>query len=85
MELRDQLGLDATELGGQELPVEGVVAVPLAPPVEGHQELVGGLEIPQAGLRARTAEDGIAQRAGQVVEDRGPAQELLDLVGLAGE
>ena len=70
---------------GQELPVESVVAVPLAAPVEGHQELVGGLEIPQVGLGARTAEDGVAERAGQLVEDRRPAQEVLDLVGLAGE
>ena len=85
VELRDQVGLDATELAGEELAVQGVVAIPLAPPVERHQELVGGLEVPEVGLRVRSAEDGIAERTGQLVEDRGAAQELLDVLGLSGE
>ena len=85
VELRDQLGLDATELAGQELAVEGVVAIPLAPPVERHQELVGGLEVTEVDLRARPAEDGVAERARELVEDRGAAQEVLDVVGLPGQ
>ena len=84
MQLHDDVGLDPAQLAEQELPEQRVVAVPLAPTVERDQEQVRGLEVAQLLLRARLAEEGIAERSTQLVEHRGAPQEPLRRSRAAG-
>ena len=78
MELDDDVGLDALELIKQELPEQGVVAIPPAPTVQRHQEQARRLQV--AKLRGRTGlvEDGVAQRSAELIEHRGASQEPLN-------
>ena len=77
MQLGDHLGLDAAELAEQELPEQRVVAVPLPAAVARNHEHAGGLEDPQLRLRAGLAQDGVAQRTTELIEDGGAPQEAL--------
>ena len=60
-----------------------VVAVPLAPVVEGNQEQVSSVEGLEHGLAAVLGGDGLAQRAMQSAQDGGVQQEGAKMVGLA--
>ena len=57
MQLRDDVGLDATKLAEQELPEQRVVAIPLAPAVQRDQEQARRLQVAKLRLRARLFED----------------------------
>ena len=50
VQLRDDVGLDPTKLTEQELPEQGVVAIPLAPAVQRHQEHARGLQVAELGV-----------------------------------
>ena len=69
----------------QRLGEEVVVAPPLPLVVERDHEEVRPLERLQLLLAVGAAGDRVAQRAGQVVEDRGVEQERPDVLGLAVE
>ena len=81
VQLGDHVGFDAAELTEQELPEQAVVAVPLPPTVERDQERAGRLEVAQPLLRARLADDRIAQRSTQLIEHRRAPQEPLLIFG----
>ena len=77
VQLGNDLRFDALQLTEQELPEQPVVAIPLAPTVERDHEQARGLEMAELGLRIGPLEDGIAQRAGQLIEHRRTPQEAL--------
>ena len=56
VQLRDDVRLDPAELTKQELPEQGVVAVPLAPTVQRDQEQARRLEVAKPRLRAGLVE-----------------------------
>ena len=60
-----------------------VVAVPLPTIIQGHDEQVGALQGDEQVAPVRTTGDGITERTGEPVEDRGVQQELADLFGLS--
>ncbi len=62
-----------------------VVAVPLPPVVERHQEQVGALQGHKRGPTPVPAGDGVAQRSGEPLQDRRLEQEAADVVGLASQ
>jgi hypothetical protein len=62
-----------------------VIAVPAALIVEGDEEQVVAIEPLEDGSAVAASGDGVAQRSGQPVEDRGLQEEGPDIVGLAGE
>ena len=78
VQLRDDLGLDAAKLAEQELPEQGVVAIPPAPAVQRDQEQARRLQVAKLRLRARLVEDRVAQRSTQLVEHRRAPQEPLN-------
>ena len=79
VQLGGDVGLDASQLPEQELPVQGVVAEPLPVTIERDQERVRGLQGAQPRLTSGFAEDGIAQRGTQLVEHCRTPQETLGL------
>ena len=79
VQLLDDIGFDAAQLTEQELAKQRVVAVPLAPTIERHQEQVRRLQAAQLLLGARVGEQRVAQRSTQLIEHRGAAQEPLHL------
>ena len=84
VQLGRQLGLLVQEARPQDVGEELVVAVPLAPVVERDEEQVASIERLQHGLAPALAGHGVAQRAGQPVEDRGLQQEAPARVRAAG-
>ena len=66
-----------------------VVAIPLPPVIQWHDEQVGLLEILQDGLAAAwlaiAAHHGIAQRAAQTLQNRSVKQEALHRFRLPGQ
>ena len=85
VQLHDDVRLDPAQLPEQELLEQTVVAVPLAPAVEGDQEDVRGLHVAQLLLRPRLGEERIAERCTELVEHRGVAQEPLGLLRDLGQ
>ena len=77
MQLHGDVGFGAVKLGEQELPEQCVVAIPLAPAIERDEEQVRGLELAKLRVRVRRLENGVAQRARELVEHRGAPQEPL--------
>ena len=85
VQVDDRVGFDAPELPEQELPEQGVIAEPLATPIERNQEDVGCLELAQHVLRVDAVEHGVAERRGERVEHGRAAQESLLVLGELGE
>ena len=73
---RDQPGFPALQLGQQHVAEQVVVAIPLPLPVQRHQQQVRLGQIGQGGTRSGQVEHGLAERAGQPLQYRGPGQEL---------
>ena len=71
---RVQLGhhvrLAPLELVPQQLAEQVVVAIPLAPPVEPHDEAVRALECVERLCRPRRLEHGVAEPAGHTLQHR---------------
>ena len=80
VELHDDVGLDPTEFAFQELPEQGVVAIPAPSAIERDQERVGPLQVPQHLVRSCRLEDRIAERAAHLIEHRRPPKEALGLL-----
>ena len=70
VERRHHLRLGPLELVPEELAEEVVVAVPLAPPVERHDEAVCALERLERVRRPRRLEHGVAESAAHPLQDR---------------
>jgi hypothetical protein len=85
VELRDHVGIGAVELVEQQVPEEVVVAVPLARGVEWLQEEVRALQLLEQAVRADGVDNGVAERARQLVQDRGVQEEVAHVVGLTIE
>ena len=68
VELRHEIRLAPLELVAQELAEQVVVAVPLARPVEGHDEAVGAPEPREHLRRPRRLEHGVAQSAAHPIQ-----------------
>ena len=83
VQLRHQPGSLVEQARPQHVGEELVVAVPPAAVVERDEEQVPAIERLERGLAPVLAGDGVAQRAGQRVEDRRLQQEAPDLFGLA--
>ena len=81
VELGDELGLAVAELAEEELPEEAVIAEPLPSTVQRHQEEMRSSQILELLLGVGVSEHGVAQRAGELIEDRRAAQELLIAFG----
>ena len=77
VQLADDLGLDPLKLTEQELPEQGVVAIPPPPTVQRHQEQTRRLQVAQLRGRTGVVADGVAQRSAQLIEHRGAPQEPL--------
>ena len=77
-----QVRLIQPKLVPEKLGEEMVVAVPLAPVVEGHQEQIRCLDLAQDLRRAVGLGHRIAKRSVEPVEKRCDQQELAQLVGL---
>ena len=75
LELRPEARLAPLELVLEHRPEERVVAVPLALVVERDEEQVGPLDRAEHRRRAAPADDRVAQRGAQPVEDRRPGEE----------
>ncbi len=73
------------EPGPEHVGEEVVVAVPGAVIVERDDEEVGPLELLERRSTARPTGDGIAERPGERLQDRGLEQEAADVVALAFE
>ena len=85
VQLADPLGLLVEQPGPEHVGEEVVVAVPVPAIVERDEEEVRPIEPLEHRLPAAAAGDGVAQRPGEPIEDRGLEQEVADLVGLALE
>ena len=70
-----QPGLQPVQLGQQHVPEQVVVAVPLPPPVQRHQQQVRPLQVRQHRSRPGLPEHRIAQRPAHPLQHRGPGQE----------
>src|SRR6266700_6910293 len=81
----DHLGFRAAQFAKQELPEEGVVAVPLSPTVERDHEQAAGLQAAQLPRRIRGPEDGIADRTRKLIEYSRAPQEPLNVPRLPGQ
>ena len=64
------------ELVPQQLAEQVVVAIPLAPPVEGHHEAVRARERLEHACRPRRLEHGVAKTAAHAIQDRCVLEEL---------
>ncbi len=62
-ELSHHVRLGLLELGPQQLAEQMVVAIPLASPVEGHDEAVRARELLERACRPRRLEHGVAETA----------------------
>ena len=76
-------GLAAAELGAQQIREQVVVAELLPRGVERHDEEVRAGQLLEHRPRSRSFEHRVAPRAVEVLEHRGPGQELDQLVGQA--
>ena len=81
----DDAGFGAAKLGEQELPEQSVVSVPLPPAVERDQEQTGGLQAAQILSRAGGFENGVAERAAELIEHGRAAQEPLQILRLLAQ
>jgi hypothetical protein len=75
VELVHEVGLALEQLGLKQLMEQPVVAIPLAPAIERHQEQVGPVQRFQDPARTRSAHDRIAQRTAHALEHRGAREE----------
>ena len=83
MQNRQSVGLFVEQARVQNVGEEMVVAIPLAPVVEGDQEQVSPIEGLEHGLAAGLGGDGFAQRPVQSAQDGGVQQEGPKIFGLA--
>ena len=70
-----QVGLTAVQLGPEHVAKQMVVAVPLPPPVQRHQQQVRPLQVRQRRAGPGQVEHRIAQWPGHPLQHRGPGQE----------
>jgi hypothetical protein len=75
VELGDQLGLAALQLGQEQLPEHLVVAPPAAAAVHRHQELVRAGQRLQHLPGPADTEDRVAQGSAQLVQHGRPGEE----------
>ena len=83
VQARNVVGLLVPQVRLQDVREELVIAIPPAAVIKRNQEQVLSLQRHQLGLAAVLTGDGIAQRAGQPVQDGGLQQEVADMLGLA--
>ena len=83
------LRLELLGTAAQHLGKQLVIAIPAPLPIERNQEQVLTLQLVQhqlavGGIRRRIVaeQEGIAERAGQLIEDGGVQQEALDMARL---
>src|SRR5204862_2400591 len=72
---RNEVGLLLRELALQQLAEKMVIAVPLPPVVERHEEQVRALDLLELARRSLVLEHRVAEGAAHPVEHRGPAEE----------
>ncbi|MDP9207529.1 MAG: hypothetical protein M3O65_03335 [Actinomycetota bacterium] len=77
--------LPAVELHAEQLREQVLIAIPLAPIIQRNQEQIGAFQLLQQPRRPLRLQHGVAQRAGQALQDRGAQQEPPDGVRLAGQ
>ena len=85
VEVALDLGLAPAQLGAQHVREQAVVAVAVVGAVERDEHEVRAGEVAQRRARPRTAEHGVAQRAGELREHRGAGEEAQALARQAGE
>ena len=78
MQRHDDAGFGAAKLPEQELAEQAVIAVPLPSPVERSQEQAVCLDAAQLYGRSRRPEDGLAERAAELLEHGCAPQEPLN-------
>jgi hypothetical protein len=83
VKLRDEPRLVARELVPQQVGEQMVIAVPLPPGVQRHDEDVFAVQLPQQPGRVVGAGHCAAQRTGKPVQDRAAQEKLPDVVDLA--
>jgi hypothetical protein len=74
VQLGNHFRFSPSEFGVQGLPKQIVIAIPLAPSVERHNQQVASLETIEDTGRAIASDDGVAQRTGEPIEDRGTGE-----------
>jgi hypothetical protein len=72
---RQQTGLEPFQFGQEHVAEQVMVAVPVAAPVQRHQQQVGAGQLGQGRGGAGHLQDGFAQRPGHPFQDGGPGQE----------
>ena len=85
VEVALDLGLAPAQLGAEHVREQAVVAVAVVGAVERDEHEVRAGEVAQRRARPRTAEHGVAQRAGELREHRGAGEEAQALARQAGE
>ncbi|HET9416625.1 MAG TPA: hypothetical protein VFP30_03710 [Candidatus Limnocylindria bacterium] len=85
MELPDPSRLLFVETRAQDVAKEMVVAVPLPPVVERHEEQVASIEGLKHGRRVVSTSNGVTDRTREPIEDRSLQQEASDVIGLPSE
>ena len=75
MELGDDIGFALAQLDTKELLEQRVVAVPLAPAIEWHEQQVGALQRLQDSTRTCSVHDGVAKGTAHAFEHRRSGQE----------
>ena len=79
---RNQVRLLGEQVRPQHVGEQVVVAVPLPPIVQGHEEQVGALQGDEQLAAVVAAGDGVTERPGEPVENRRVQQEFANRVGL---
>src|SRR3990172_5736056 len=77
MQFRPTFGPGLLQALAQEIGEETMVAIPMPVVVEREQEQVRALEVFEHPLTLELAGEGVAQRAGEAIQNRGLAQEGL--------
>ena len=81
----DGARLDGLQSVAQRLAKQEVIPVPASVGIQRHEEQIRPFELLQHGLAVLAAGDGVAEVAGEPVEDRGVQQKLLERLRLAME
>ena len=71
VQTRDEIGLEAMQLGAQQLPEQMVIPIPATRHVQWHHEQVVALDLLQDRRRARGLQHRVAQRTAESSQHRG--------------
>jgi hypothetical protein len=85
VERQEQRWLAVAKLHAQQLGEQVVVAVPLAVVIQRRQEQVAAFQLAEQLAGPLRLEHGVAHRARQPLQDRGPHQKRPDLLRLVGQ